>query len=190
MTGYEFALFLHICGVIVLFSAISLELVAGRQLFGARDVATVRTWTGVLAVNGRLFPIAVLVLIATGLFMTFDTWEITTPWVLTSLITLIGMSGLGSTVQGRRLQAVHQSAAALPDGPTAAPLQAQILDPVMWTSIGASDGAGLGIVFLMTTKPGWLGSLAVVVVAALVGAAIGRAAAGRASATASPRIAS
>lgn len=189
MTGYEFALFLHICGVIVLFSAISLELVAGRQLFGARDVATVRTWSGALAVNGRLFPVAVLVLIASGLFMTFDAWEITTPWVLTSLIALIAMSGLGSTVQGRRMTAVGQSAAALPDGPAPAQLRAQVVDPVMWTSIGASDGTGLGIVFLMTTKPGWLGSVAVVVVAALAGAAIGRASAGRASAAASPQAA-
>lgn len=189
VSGYEFALFLHVCGALVLFAAIGLELVGGSQLFGARDVAPIRLWSGALAVNGRLFPIAVVLLLASGLFMTFDEWEITTPWVLTSLIGLIVMSGVGSSVQGRRMPAVHEAAAALPDGPTPGPLRAQVVDPVMWTSIGGSAGSGLGIVFLMTTKPGWVGSIAVIVVAALVGAGAGRAAAGRAYAHASPHVA-
>jgi uncharacterized membrane protein len=189
MEGYEFALFLHVCGALVLFAAIGLEMVGGSQLFGAREVAAIRLWSGALAVNGRLFPIAVVGLLASGLFMTFDAWEITTPWVLTSLIAFVVMSGLGSTVQGRRMPAIHAAAAALPDGPMPEQLRAQVVDPVMWTAIGGSAGSGLGIVFLMTTKPGWVGSILVIVVAALVGAGAGRAAASRAGANASPQVA-
>jgi len=189
MTGYEFALFLHVCGALMLFAAIGLEMVGARNLFAAGDVTAIRLWSGALAVNGKLFPIATLLLLASGLSMTFTAWEITTPWVLTSLIALGAMSGVGNVVQGRRMPALHQAAQALPDGPASPALRTQVADATLWTGVGASAGTGLGIVFLMTTKPGWFGSIAVLVGAGLVGAAVARAAAGRAGATASPRVA-
>lgn len=44
---------------------------------------------------------------------------------------------------------------------------------VPWTVITGLNGLALGVVFVMTTKPGWAGSIGVAAVAAAIGAAGG-----------------
>jgi hypothetical protein len=56
------------------------------------------------------------------------------------------------------------------EGPVSPAIARTILDPARWGTVGALNGASLGVLFVMTTKVGWTAAIAIVVlVAALVG---------------------
>ena len=54
-------------------------------------------------------------------------------------------------------------------GAIPAELKRQIADPVLWMAVQMNGFIGLGVVFLMTTKPGLVGSLITLIVALVLG---------------------
>jgi hypothetical protein len=91
------------------------------------------------------------------------------------------MAVSGATVQGKRWQLVHKTAHEMADGPVPATLRGMIHDPVTWTSMCGAVFAVLGVVALMTTKPGWGLAVAIILALYVVGALVGRALATRGS---------
>lgn len=82
---------------------------------------------------------------------------------------------LGMGVTARRLMAIRRAAAAV-DATAAAiseELRSQIHDPALWMSTQMAASTALGIVFLMTAKPGLNGSLLATAIALTLGATIG-----------------
>jgi hypothetical protein len=74
-------------------------------------------------------------------------------------------------VNSRRLKAIHtaDATAESPTGSIPAQLERQITDPVLWTSVQMNAFTGLGVVFLMTTKPDLIGSLITLIVTLVLG---------------------
>jgi hypothetical protein len=58
-----------------------------------------------------------------------------------------------------------------PNGPLPEPLYARIHDPVLSAGLNGTAATVLGIVFLMTTKPALVDSIAVIAVALVLGIA-------------------
>ena len=77
---------------------------------------------------------------------------------------------LGAALSGRRIAAIGRATAA-ERGPLSPALRDQLLDPILWTSIQIRTAIGLGIVFLMTVKPGLVGSLVTIGVVVVLGLA-------------------
>lgn len=173
MTAYEFALFVHLLGVVTLFGAIALVETAGVRLRRAASVEHVRLWVGLTRSAAPLFPVALLLVLGSGLFMAADAWTFTTPWVVVAIVGVVVMGGVGGAVQGRRFGAIGTAAASAGDGSVPPHLRKLIAAPALWVSVFAPDAGTLGIIWTMATKPGWTGAIVAVVGMATVGAIAG-----------------
>lgn len=169
MSLYPYVLLLHIVAVLGLFMATGLELTALFRLRSAKSVAQVYEWTNVNRLLEIVFPLAALLILAAGLAMTFMVWGWSHAWISISLAALLVMSVLGATINTRRMKAIRTSAERAPDGPVPAALRKTIFDRGMWTTILTMSVTDLGIVGLMTIKPGWIGSIVVLIVTIAIG---------------------
>lgn len=171
--AYSIVLFLHVCGALGLFAAVGIEVVGVLGLRRARTVDQVRTYARVVKVTEPMFPVFSLLVLGAGIYLTVTQWSFRTPFVIVGLTTLVVMAALGPTVQGKRWQLVEATADELPDGLVPESLRRLIDDPVAWSSMGGSVFAVVGVVALMTIKPGWTASVAIAVAAYAVGGASG-----------------
>jgi hypothetical protein len=173
MSSHEVAMFVHLLGVITLFGGIGLQQRGGTRLRQATTVGEVRQWLGLVRPTGRMLPAAVLILLASGLYMTAEEWTPATPWIATAAATVLAMAAVGAGMLGRRFRAVGIASADTTEGPVP-PLLAGLLGaPSVWAALSGVNGAALGVLWLMTNKPGWATSVGVVVGATVIGAAVG-----------------
>jgi hypothetical protein len=184
LVWYNVVLFVHVLGVVTLFAAFSATQLGGAGLRRAESTEHARLWLGLLRVTGPMFGVAFLLILAAGLYMTADVWNFSTSWIIVALITVGVMLALGGGVVGRGLSKMGRMAAHEPDGPLSPELRAAIQDRALWMSSFILTGCGVGVLWLMTNKPGWVPSILVVVALGLIGAALGSAASRRATTTA------
>lgn len=186
MSWYTVALFAHIVGVLTLFITMALQWLITLRLRGARSIAQVREWIGLTKGVNRLVPVSGVLILGAGIYMTAIAWSMLTTWVDVSLGAMGIMMIFSMGVVGRRLKAIERATAEATqaregsqDTPASitdtlpAALQARLDDRALWVSMQMTVAVALGIVFLMTTKPGLTFSLVVVVVSIALGAAVG-----------------
>jgi hypothetical protein len=142
MNLYSIALFVHVVGAALLFAALTVEGIALRQ--GAR---------GLLNLNRVIGPISALAVLIPGFYMTATLWG-PAPWILGGLVSWLLIAVVG-TVTGIRLTRTDAE-----------------IGPLAATSWWLRTGLAIGVLFLMTVKPGVLGTVLAVVVTALAGAGI------------------
>jgi hypothetical protein len=179
---YDVVLFVHVLAALTLFAAFGIAQVGGAVLLAGRTIEQIRVGAGVIHVTARMFPLALTVQVASGLYLVSQGWAFTAPWVVTALAGAVVIAAAGSGVADRRFAAIRAAANRADDNSAPPELADRIADPALWAWLWALNGLALGIVWLMTVKPGWAGSIGVTVGLSLVGAAIGRARARRATA--------
>ena len=165
---YAIALFIHIVGALGIFVCISLE---SASLFGLRRaklMEEVRAWASLHLVIAWAFPLAVLLTLGAGLFLSLDTWGWKVPWIDVAFFAFMAMGLLGR-LNVRRHQQLHRSMGEALSGPLPAELLPLLHDAVLCSSPLLLAAIGLGVVFLMTVKPDLLGSLIALSIAILVG---------------------
>ena len=173
MRLYDVALFVHLLGVITLFIAFGILQRAGAQARHAETVGELRLWLHFLETTNNLFPAAFILILLAGLYMTADVWTFTTSWIVVALASVAVMILVGTVVVGRSLRDLTASVAGAGDGPVSSELRASITQARLWTVMSALNAVALGVVWLMATKPGWVESIAVVVVLGVLGAIVG-----------------
>jgi len=184
MSSHGVAMFVHLLGVITLFGGIGLQQRGGARLRAATTVQEVRLWLGLLRPTGRALPSAVVILLASGLYLTAQDWRLATPWIATATVTVVAMMAVGAGVLGRRFRAIGTASAAAADGPVPPEVAGALRAPGVWVALSGMNGAALGVLWLMTNKPGWAASVGVVIGATAIGAAVGAALARRGTADA------
>ncbi len=173
MSTYTIVLFLHVSGAIGYFIAIGTWLFSLAALRRAQRVEQVRALTNLAGRLGPLFGISVLLILATGLYMALTAWSLQTGWIGVALISLILIAPLSTALIEPRRRAIDRLAREAPDGPLPQALEQRIYDPILGTALQTVATLLLGIVFLMTTKPSFTGSLIVMAVALALGLAAG-----------------
>jgi hypothetical protein len=165
MTLYSLALFVHIVGALMLFTAFTSEGISLLHLRRATTIAQVREWEGVAGLARIFGPASVVTILASGLYMMFSTWG-WVPWIAVGLIAwfLVAVSG---AVNGIRLSLVVRQIQR--DGAAFSALRARSF-VISWLTRLA---VGLGIVFVMTEQPALVWGVVSVGIAAVLGAAAG-----------------
>ncbi|HEU5155011.1 MAG TPA: hypothetical protein VFU03_09800 [Gemmatimonadales bacterium] len=176
MSLYSTALFLHIVGALGLFAALALEWAGLSNLRRAGSVGQFREWAGLLQGLRRVGGPSGLTLIVTGIYLTVTRWG-SQPWIILGLIGLVTMALLGALVTGRKLGSIMKELSG--DGAMSHALRRQIHDPALLLSAWLRTGIGLGIVALMSAKPGLGASLIILGGAVFLGFAAGLAARAR-----------
>jgi hypothetical protein len=169
MGWYEIAKVVHFMGLIALFGFFVVYARAGERLRAAPTLGEARAWLAMLEGTRGMLPGAAGMFIVSGAAMAWLRWRGAYPFMVVGLATLVVIVAAWMLVGARHLR-VLRDAIGEREGPVPATLARAILDPAPWGTIGALNGASLGVLFVMTTKLGWVAAIAVVVLlAALVG---------------------
>jgi hypothetical protein len=187
LTVYEPILFVHVAAAAVLIGTMLVEVLAGVQLRRAGDLRAVRTWVGFVRPMTAISGAAWLLLLMSGGHLAGVRWSFSDGWITVSAIGLLVAASVGPLVHGRRLKAIGEDAAG--DGAVPADLRRRIADPVLWASVHALIGVGLGFIYAMTNKTDFVGTTLALVLPAVVGAVVGVLAARRGEVAAAPRTA-
>ena len=158
---YSIALFLHVIGALLLFVMLTVEGIALRQLHRAAATEAAQGAAALLRLNRMVGPLSALGVLVPGVYMTVTTWG-WVAWIVVALISWALIAVLGA-VSGIRILALERSGALL-TGIRQSPFL------VSWFT---RVGVAMGIVFLMTLKPGALAAAFAVALGAAVGAALG-----------------
>jgi hypothetical protein len=172
MTAYDFALFLHMAGLISMFGGFAIHVRAGARLRAATGLPEARSWLELLESSAKMFPAGTMLLLFSGLYMTFSRWTATRAWIVAAFTGLLTIWIIGSNVAGRHLRTLR-AAVDGSRGTISVELSARIADPLPWTVLTSLNGLAFGIVFVMSMKPGWVIAFGAEAAAAAVGALIG-----------------
>jgi hypothetical protein len=170
MSGYAVSLFLHLVGVVCLFTATVMMHFVGTRLRRAATVQEVRMWLGFARSSQPLFPIGGVLLLLTGLHLAGAGWDFRQPWIIVGLVIVILLLPAGPLLQRPRFMAMGMAAGSAEPGPVPVALSSAVMNPFVWKLLSASTGAAIGLLWIMTQKPaGWLGALLPPLALALVG---------------------
>lgn len=162
MDLYPLVVFLHVISDAGVFVAVGATLYGLAALRQAGRVEQVRPIVALVLRAERIYSLAGPLLILSGLFLTLRAWPWTTGWIAAALGSVVLILPFGPILVSPRLAAIGRAADAAPDGPLPADLLAMIHDPILGVVQQGVAGVLLGIVFLMTVKPGLIPSILVI----------------------------
>jgi hypothetical protein len=174
MSAYDIVLALHIFALV--FGA-SVAAVAHSTMFRLRsapDVATARDHLRVLDKTGPLFPIAGVLLFLFGAALihlsdSSNKWHWTDGWIVTAIVSLVVVEGVGGVVIGRGVKQIDRRFEQLAAGPLDASARALLADRPVWLASHFTTAVIMSVVLLMTTKPSGVVSVLVVLIGASIG---------------------
>ncbi len=166
MSSYSLLVFVHVLAAMGLFVAMAIEGVALGRLPRAKTAEDAREWLRSLALPGRLGPIAMLTAVASGIWMMRVAWS-REAWMASSLVAVVAMAVVGGAVTNRRVRQRRATFAAAGSRDDVA-VAGQLSIRPLTASLRVRTALGVGVLALMTLKPGLAGS-ALVVAAAAVG---------------------
>jgi len=172
LNTYHYVLYVHLLSLFLGIGAGSVLLTCLFQLRAAGTVEQAVPWGIVSGKVARLFPVAILGLFGTGAYMTSKFWTWGTPWIDVGIagLVLLGVQGGGiGEHTAKKLQAAMRANG---PGPLGAEARRMTLHPGLWVVEFTNFGIVLGVVWNMTEKPGWGGSIAAMLVGYAVGAAL------------------
>ena len=172
MDTYHVVLYIHLLALFVGIGAGAVMLVCLFQLRAAQTLADAVPWGKVAGKTARAFPVAILGLFGTGAYMTSDVWTWSTRWIDVSIAGLV-LLALQGPLDAERT--AHKLKRALQDngpGPLGKEARRMARHPGLWVADLSNLGVVLGIVWIMTQKPGTASAIAAVVVGYLVGAVV------------------
>ena len=167
----QLLLFIHILSVCGLFTGIGIELACLMRAHRATNYVEARAALCNAPVVGPLMGVSSLLLVVAGIWMVLGFgfgWQ---PWVLTAVVVTVALMILGPAVTGRRMEAMHAACGA-GEGALSPEIHAARCDKALNFLVFFTLFALIAILYLMTNKPGWTGSIAAAVVALAAAAAV------------------
>ena len=166
---YGVVLFAHVCALLAAISAGALSHLSEERMRSAETTAALRPWARLLGRVGKVFPVALLVLLASGTYLVHDAWSWSAGWVEASLVGvgLLFASGAGPV----RLRGLALRRALMEAGDGQPPPEVRRLivrHPAAFAS-WMNTGLAVAIVFAMTARPALAGSAAALVVGTVAG---------------------
>ena len=168
MAFYPYGLLLHIVSVIGLFIALSLELVIMSRLQVAKTTAQIHEWLTLSRVIDLVLPISAVLILISGLALTFASSGWAHAWVELSLGLLVLLGILGPVINGPRMKAIHLAVQAAPAGEISVALKKVISNPVLRAYTPIPALVALGAVVMMVLRLDWIGSGIVLVLVCIV----------------------
>lgn len=166
MTIVSAVLFVHVASALIIFAALSLEAVGLFHLRKSADAGEAGQWIEPAPRIPALAMGSLAVLLLSGIYLTLQISGWTLAWVRVSMATLFLIAPLGAAT-ARRMRAIRRACDSnASDSPS---LLARLRDPFLPFSMHVRIALVLGIVLLMTAKPGLGESLAIVAVFAILG---------------------
>jgi hypothetical protein len=169
---YHYVLYVHLLSLFVGIGAGAVLFTCLLQLRAARTLEAAVPWGMVSGKVAKLFPVAILGLFLTGAYMTHKIWTWSTPWIDLGIAALVLLGVQGGGIAEHTAKKLQAAMKANGPGPLGAEARRMTLHPGLWVVELSNLGVVFGVVWNMTEKPGWGGSIAAVVVGYAVGAGL------------------
>lgn len=166
---YSIMLFLHILGVIILFVAVGLTIISMIGMLNSKKTETIRIWATLAVKVDGLLPLSVIVIFFPALYLVINSWGWDVAWINLSLATLAIMLIMGPSINLRRLKQIKLAADAETSITPSTLLINTVQDRLLWISVFTMTALGLSIVFIMTVKLAFVGSLLSLATAIILG---------------------
>jgi hypothetical protein len=166
---YGVVLFMHVCALLAAISAGALSHFLEFRMRSAETTGALRPWAKLLGRLGKVFPVALLILLASGAYLVHDAWSWSAGWVVASLVGVGLLFASGGGLVRARGVALRRALMAAGDGPLPPKVRGLIVRHPAAFASWMNTGLAVGIVFVMTAKPALAGSAAALVVGAAVG---------------------
>jgi uncharacterized membrane protein len=168
MTVYSLVLFAHITSVITMFACLSLEALSLLHLRCASTVAEIQRWIDAVPGLSRVALGSMLVILLSGIYLTVQMSGFGMAWIDVALGTLFLLIPLAA-VTGRRMREIRRLSTSGHE------IQPRLLDLLQHAflkiSLVTRIAIFVGIVLLMTAKPGLPESLSIIGVSVALGLA-------------------
>lgn len=167
MTPHTIGLYFHFLGLVGLFVGYGLEWTASSLLRRATSAEPARASLGIYRLSMPISGPGLLVLILSGGYLASVTGGMRQAWISVSLLGIVFALGIGFVFLLPRVRTIR---AALPEGNVALPetALARVKDPMIVTLVRVRFVLALGIVYLMTAKPGSLSTAVLILIGAIV----------------------
>lgn len=170
--SYQIALFIHLIALVAAATASGIVHFAAARRGSAPTLRHALEWGGVMGKAARVFPIAVLTLIASGGYMVAGRWSWTLGWVQAGLAGAVALLVIGAVLGKRGAGAARATVARLQQAGRELPNDGAP-DRLASTLSDGNTGLALAIVLAMTIKLGLAGSLAILAIGWAAGAYLG-----------------
>src|SRR5256886_4131312 len=172
MNTYNYVLYIHLLSLFVGIGAAAVLSLCLFQLRGARELTDALPWGRVAGKTGRMFPIAILGLFASGAYMTSDVWTWSTGWIDVGIAALVVLALQGPLVGERTAKKLERALHANGPGPLGDKARRMTRHPGLWVTEFTAIGLVLATVWNMTQKPGTASAIVAVVIGYAVGVAL------------------
>ena len=188
MLAYQLSLYVHLLALVAASATSSVVHLAAARARSAAGVAEARQWHALAGSSARMFPIATLLLFATGAIMVslHGPWSWSTGWVDAGIAGVVFLL-LSVPVLGRRGARAGRALAGLAAGEVEK-VRDILHDPLGEALSWANTGVALGVVFAMAAKPSLPAALAAVALGGAAGVGVQLLSARRAGARPSPAL--
>lgn len=161
MNSYLFLIFIHVLGAAAMFAAWAAESMTILQLRRATSVDEAQSFMRLLKKQRHWGPVAMLVVLATGIWMGISLWG-HQHWMATAFAAMILIAIVGVALSRRTMPRLKEI---LADKPGYLPGDFSAATVPLVASLQVRISIGVGIVALMTMKPGLAGSLLILSIA-------------------------
>jgi len=167
MNPYAIALFTHFLGMAGLFVGYGLEWAASSLLRRSTSSEQARAWLRIYKLSMPISGPGLLLLIISGGYLASMTGGMKQGWISASLLGIVLALAMGFAFILPRVKKIR---AALPEGNVSLPeaALARVQDPMVLTLVRVRTILALGIVYLMTAKPGALSMALFILLGAIV----------------------
>jgi hypothetical protein len=167
MSPYPIALFTHFLGLVGLFVGYGLEWASSSLLRRSTTSDQARSWLRIYKLSLPISGPGLLILIISGGYMASNPGAMKQGWISASLLAIVVALAIGFILILPRIKRIR---AALPEGSAALPeaVHARVQDPMIVTLVRTRLVLALGIVYIMTAKPGALSNSLFILLGAVV----------------------
>jgi hypothetical protein len=162
-------LFVHIVGVLAMFSGMALEWLSLDAVRRSTSRADAVRWVRVNASVLRMSGIAFAIVVASGFFLGGRFGVLGQVWLRATYLALLVMGIVGGPVTRPRMRALQQ-AAKDPNDTSGMVLQTAASHPILRLSVSVRVVFGLAVVYLMIGKPDVVESVLALSVATILAA--------------------
>ena len=169
MSLYTLALFVHVTGAIGIFGSLGAMVFGAVALRRVQRSEEVRFLTSLINIAGNVAAVCIVILGIAGFYMAVTVWGVYAAWIIIATVSFVLLAPFGLLVIDPLVRAISRQARAALDGPLPEELALRVQGPVLETFLSVYIAWLLGIVFLMTNKPGVSEAVVVMLIAGVVG---------------------